>query len=339
MHSRSKFTTFNTPLNGTAVGETIKTTDLDGVYARTNTYTKQYGIDAGAGNDTVSGGYSDDEIRAGAGDDVVSGSYGWNQLFGGAGIDTISFADFGLNGKIQAVSGVNVSLQEGTKLGNASSRESQFIVYDEFTEFENVRGSEFGDVIFGNDEGNNQLFGLAGQDQLAGKRGDDYLAGGLGNDTLFGGFGNDRVVGGKGRDTLDGGVDNDVLVGGKGRDIQIGQSGNDTYDYNKLSDSTNSRTGRDFISFKTGEDKIDLRTIDAIKGTKKNDQFDLIGRAEKFSGKKGELKFDYVSGLSIDGTLTITNTLIKGDVNGDKKADFAILIEGIRGLKDADFYL
>ncbi len=74
-----------------------------------------------------------------------------------------------------------------------------------------VIGTEFDDVITGNDFTGNTLQGLGGNDSLSGKSGDDLL------------------VGGPGDDTLDGGAGVDVLIGDDGHDSIVGGPGDDTY--------------------------------------------------------------------------------------------------------------
>jgi serralysin len=345
MHSRSPNNAFNTTLNGTSAGETLATPDLGNPYVLGTKYTKLYGMNAGAGNDRVTGGYGDDEIRGGDGNDVVSGSYGWNELIGGAGTDRLDYSKYGIGTAAKPTKGLNINLQEGTKKGNTSNADGTLFLNDETFGFENVFGSEYADTVYGNDEGNNKLYGLGGNDFIAGKEGNDYLSGGKGRDQLFGGLGNDKLIGGDSNDKLEGQTGNDVLVGGKGADIIFGQGGRDVFDYNSLSDSTTSKTGRDFIRFDINRgnsresDKLDLSTIDAKTGVKGNNKFFLAGKESAFSGQKGELIYSYVSGKSIDGAFTLNNTLIRGDVNGDKKADFSILLNNQQALLSDDFIL
>ena len=65
--------------------------------------------------------------------------------------------------------------------------------------FEDVRGSDLGDLISGN-SGANALEGGGGDDSLSGKEGGDALDGGAGNDLLDGGSGADQLAGGPGDD-------------------------------------------------------------------------------------------------------------------------------------------
>lgn len=178
--------------------------------------------------------------------------------------------------------------------------------------------------------GNDKLYGLGGNDKLYGGAGKDQLFGGAGNDRLEGGKGADKLVGGKGADTLIGGAGADTLVGGKGGDKLTGAKGADIFVFNSVKDSTVKKGGRDVITDfnrKQG-DKIDLKKIDAKAGTKKNDEFDFIGK-KAFSGEKGELRYEKKGG----------KTFVYGDVNGDRKADFAIELSKALDLKKVDFIL
>jgi Ca2+-binding RTX toxin-like protein len=138
----------------------------------------------------------------------------------------------------------------------------------------------------------------------------------------------DKMVGGPGDDTFDGRAGNDTLEGAKGADKLKGGLGADKFVFRSLADSTVNKTGRDVISdfSQAQRDTIDLRPIDA--NTKKkgsNEAFAFIGK-KAFSGKAGELRFEKEKGV----------TYVYGDVNGDRKADFAIALKGGHELtKDA----
>ena len=62
---------------------------------------------------------------------------------------------------------------------------------DTLSNIENVRGSNFGDVIVGN-AGDNVLEGLDGNDIIVGGGGDNYLVGGGGADSFIFGFESDN---------------------------------------------------------------------------------------------------------------------------------------------------
>ena len=144
------------------------------------------------------------------------------------------------------------------------------------------------------------------------------------NAGLFGGDGNDHLFGGAGKDKLHGGNDDDVLVGGRGKDLLWGDAGLDTFRFESVKDSLPGSGMRDIIKdFETG-DLIDLEAIDAKAGKPGDQAFKLIG-AEGFHHKAGELS--YAGGI------------VKGDIDGDGKADFEIKIAGHPSLGAGDFVL
>jgi hypothetical protein len=143
------------------------------------------------------------------------------------------------------------------------------------------------------------------------------LVGTAGADTLVGQGGGDTLKGLAGTDTLTGGEGNDILLGGQGKDILTGGLGADTFDFNSVKDSAVGAK-RDLVIFSQAEgDLIDLSGIDASSQAGGNQAFhwtDTDNIRAAFSGEAGELRF--------------TGTLLMGDTNGDKQADFTIKING-----------
>jgi Ca2+-binding RTX toxin-like protein len=146
-------------------------------------------------------------------------------------------------------------------------------------------------------------------------------------DTLTG-DGNGNVIEGlAGNDAINGGDGNDVLIGGLGRDTLTGGADADTFVFQALTDSGKTTTTRDLITdFAVGEDYIDLSAIDAVTGGV-DDGFVLGGGA--FTGVAGELTVSYATG----------QTIISGDINGDRVADFQIALAGTLALTADDFIL
>ncbi|CAK7257699.1 MULTISPECIES: hypothetical protein [unclassified Shinella] len=142
--------------------------------------------------------------------------------------------------------------------------------------------------------------------------------------------GNDTITGGDKADVLIGYAGKDQITGGKGADDLWGGSGADTFVFNSVSDSTVSWRGRDTIyDFRQVEgDRIDLMGIDADTGKRGDQFFEFIGD-KKFSKTAGELRYEKKLG----------DTFIHGDVNGDGKADFSIVLDPLVNLKDSDFLL
>ncbi len=65
----------------------------DGLAAEADQLINVEGVQAGSGDDTITGSTSDDTLEGGAGDDVISGGAGSDSIFGDAGDDTLSGGD------------------------------------------------------------------------------------------------------------------------------------------------------------------------------------------------------------------------------------------------------
>jgi Ca2+-binding RTX toxin-like protein len=160
--------------------------------------------------------------------------------------------------------------------------------------------------------------------------GNDTITGTKYADALFGGAGRDTLNGGAGKDTLKGDAGNDKLYGGAGKDTLHGGAGADTFVFKSLKDSTAAASGRDTIkdfSHKAG-DTVDLKAIDASTKSSGNQAFKFI-EDDAFHKKAGELRYEKTGG----------KTLVEGDVNGDGKADFAILFDAKIDFVKGDFIL
>lgn len=164
-------------------------------------------------------------------------------------------------------------------------------------------------------------YALSGNDTLNGTAFADVMSAGAGDDVLNGGGGNDTLKGDAGADTIYGGAGADKLYGGVGADSFV---------FKSVKDSTVTSTGRDIIyDFNRSQnDKISLKAIDANTKLADDQAFKFIG-TDKFSHKAGELRYDKSNG----------DTFIHGDVNGDGKADFSIVIDASLALNATDFIL
>ena len=96
----------------------------------------------------------------------------------------------------------SVDLTAGTSTGDSS------VGTDTFSGVNQVRGSNFADIISGN-AANNILEGMGGNDRIAGLGGNDTLTGGVGDDTFVFGpnFGKDVVL-----DFTAGGTDDSLEI-------------------------------------------------------------------------------------------------------------------------------
>ncbi|MFQ8431791.1 M10 family metallopeptidase C-terminal domain-containing protein [Amaricoccus sp. W119] len=141
-------------------------------------------------------------------------------------------------------------------------------------------------------------------------------------DRLIGGGASDVLEGGRGNDTLRGEKGDDVLVGGSGRDHLWGGKGADLF---VLDGDVHGKAERDVIEDFSGRDRIDLHLLNSDGIYSPDDRpFDFIG-ADRFSGTRGELR--YYKGL------------VRGDRDGDGRADFTIEIANGAQLDASDFIL
>ena len=267
-------------------------------------------IDGSALADTLVGNAASNRLSGGSGNDSLDGGAGADSLLGGAGDDCF-YVDHGGDvvsevaneGSDTIVSTLSWTL--GANVENLTLAGSSTI---------NGTGNALANTIVGNGAAN----------LLDGGSGDDLLQGGLGNDTLYGQAGNDRLEGGDGAD---------LLVGGAGRDDLTGGAGGDRFDFD-LAAHTVVGSADWILDFGTG-DRIDLSTMDARANTKKNDAFQFVGEAQ-FTGAAGQLRYEVVD---LTGTAD-DYTRILGDLNGDRVADFEIILVGdTSALHSTDFIL
>ncbi len=126
-------------------------------------------------------------------DNFFQGLKGADTIDGGSGVDGVGYNK---DARYGGDHGVGVDLQAGSAIDG-------FGDMDTLTGIENVRGSQFGDVLLGSG-GDNVLRGDAGADMLNGRAGNDLLIGGEGRDSFVYENGNDVIADfTPGTDTLD----------------------------------------------------------------------------------------------------------------------------------------
>jgi Ca2+-binding RTX toxin-like protein len=288
----------------------------------------------------ITGSAVNDVLDGGSGDDFLIGGGGFDFMEGGAGNDR-----YLVDANDTIVEEANQGRDEVlTSLGSYTLLEN----------FEILTGtSRNGQTLTGNNE-NNLLRGGAGGDTFIGLAGNDVYIAGAGDkirETADGGidsvrtsaasfflssyvenlsgFGDvDQVLGGNALDNrISGFAGDDWLVGNGGRDVLTGGTGRDTFDFNKLADLTTDADTTDVITDFNG-DTIDVSGIDANAIADGNNAFTFIG-GRAFSGDAGELRV----------TTSGSRTIVTGDVDGDREADFAIVLTGTIRLSAGDFVL
>ena len=263
---------------------------------------------AGGGGDVLRGGPGEDALFGGIGDDVLDGGPDADTLRGGSGIDTVSYEFSDSSGFV-----LHLNLHSGKAIGADAQGDTfpgrQTIEYvdadgnlrqAEVPDIENLRGSEYGNILTGA-HGPNRIEGLGGADDLFGLGGDDVLVGGDGDDNLFGGPGDDQLDGGEeddeltgdsGTDELDGGTGDDILAGGPGADRLRGGAGSDTayYRYSdarvevRLADAValggdaegDSFVGRQTIEYQTAQGHTRQAVVPDIENLRGSEHDDIL---------------------------------------------------------------
>lgn len=288
------------------------------------------------GNDNIAGSIGNDELWGLNGNDTLVGGNGSDDLEGGRGTDTYDGGTSGndidqLNFDDRvAPGGVVVDMFKGTDVDPWGNVES-------FTNIERIKGTRFVDVITGSNR-NDQFRPMAGNDQVDGGSGTDtvrydrdYLDGGNAGVTvdLGAGYGIDgsgdrdtlkrieNVVGSPAADTLKGDGGSNLIAGLVGKDELYGKGGADRFVYGSETDSTVDPSGRDTIHDFNSKDRIDLSVMDADDKKQGDQAFSFLGTHD-FDGTAGELRYEKHG----------SQTLLFGDTNGDKHADFSIELVG-----------
>jgi hypothetical protein len=267
-------------------------------------------VDLGLGDDTFTGGNSQDFVFDAGGKDSYKLGGGSDRFFafgsasGGSGDGKIDTVDGGAESDLYSIEGaalgahvINIDNVKQTDFltGTVAAKNTAIgaaVGKDIIKNFEEVRGSEGNDLIFGSKAAN-------------------FLEGFGGDDTIYGGDGDDRIFGDNGADKLIGGAGADRLSG-DARDNSV-----DTFYYTKLTDSTVAVEGRDIISdfgdsSVLGEDVIEFR-----------------GFGLSFVSFIGEAAFTVAPGVAqlrvVTNFVNSSSLLLDADGNGvaDMQIDFA----------------
>jgi len=190
------------------------------------------------GNDTLTGGASDDDLNGLAGDDILIGGLGFDSLRGGDGTDTAVFTVssteidvyFSFDGSVY-VATPNEGADQLFDVEQLQLTDGLFSV-DDFSRSNRgfLPGTNNGDdlsvqngpVLFYGRDGDDTLTGTAEADFFDGGNDNDSITAGAGDDILMGGLGNDTLAGGAGDDTIVIRDDlNNLTVTEVGNDLQV----------------------------------------------------------------------------------------------------------------------
>ena len=308
-------------------------------------------LDGGAGDDRLDGHSGADTLDGGAGDDRLEGGDGADTLDGGDGEDAVSYAG--------SHAGVTVNLRTGEVSGGHATGDS-------LQGFEHIIGSEYTDMLIG-DDGDNTIWGNGGADVLDGGDGEDtvsydgsnrgvtvdlrtgefswgsltggsirgfeHIIGSKNADDLAGDDGNNVIVGGAGDDWLGGGAGDDRLEGGDGNDQLFGGNDTDTLAGDDGDDRLEGGDGTDTLDGGNGNDRLfGGNGADILAGDDGNDRLEGGDGADTLDGGSGE---DTVSYFESDVGVTVnlhTGEVSGGHATGDSIRGF----ENIRGSGGAD---
>lgn len=263
-------------------------------------------IDAGAGDDQITGSAASDVIVGALGDDILVGgggndsfqvglSAGVDSYDGGSGTDVITATAKNAVIGISSLSGI-----EQISNGNATNVSIAGSLLADVLDFSGTTLTQISRIDAG-----------GGSDQVTGSTADDIILGGADDDVLAGGPGRDTLTGGGGVDTLTGGAGADKFAYANPSDSGVGALSDLVVDFSRAQ-----------------SDRIDLSAIDANLNVKNDQKFSFIGSAA-FSNKAGELRAEIVAG----------DTHIFGDVDGVNGADFEIRLDVATTLQAQDFVL
>lgn len=115
-----------------------------------------------------------------------------------------------------------------------------------------------------------------------------------------------------------------MLNGGWHRDKLVGAQGDDVFEVSSLRDLGRGRHSDVIKDFGRGDDLVGLSGIDADRNASGDQAFAFIGD-EAFSGEAGELR--------------LAGRRVQGDVDGDGRADFSLVMAHNPELTVGDFIL
>lgn len=327
-----------------------------------------------SGNNTLTGGAGNDVLNGKAGADTMIGGTGNDTYYIDSQSDVVS--ETSNQGTDTVYSTLNVNSLHANVENLFLTGSSNLTAYG--NDLANTLTGNGGDNILSGQGGNDTLRGGNGADRLEGGSGLDTLVGGAGNDRYYinstdsdddkivetasggtdtvyvgmshtlqanvenlslsfvargaSGIGNgldNHISGNEYGNVLKGLGGNDTLDGGQGADSLYGGAGADTFEYKDRSDS-NSIYGLDTIfDFKRQDrDKISLEDMDANNRLGGNQAFTFIGTND-FGQHAGELRVER-SGNSV---------IVHGDIDGNGREDFSIIVKNVSALSASDFIL
>ena len=263
---------------------------------------------------------------------IIEGGFGGDAIEGRGGNDWVSY-EF-------AAAAIAVNIAVSVDSGWAGDATG-----DDITTIENIRGSAFGDYLYG-DAGANILRGDAGGDVLYGAGNSDTIyystspfsvSVDLSSNSATGGDAQgdvlvsvENVFGTAFGDVLVGDSASNTLVGWLGIDMMAGNGGNDIFRWSALGESGTAAGTRDLVTdfYRAHGDLLDFSGIDANANLAGDQAFAFIGFAA-FSAT-GQLRYTF------DG---LGSTIIELNAQGSLAADMAVQLTGQTNMAAIDFIL
>ena len=301
------------------------------------------------GNDRIWGGAGDDTLDGGAGNDMLRGGPGNDDMKGGAGSDLI-YADamdtvidgYGVDDDDSIEDAMDVDTLSYAMVDNEDEEGITTALAGMITNIENIVGSQYDDVLTGDDR-SNVIEGGAGRDTLVGGDGDgvdtlsyensdDWVRVTLndnaaaantsrghargdtatGFENVTGSAYDDELTGNDGSNVLKGLAGDDEITGGDGADTVEGGAGADEMDGDNGNETDQVRSMADVLSY-AGSDAgvtVHLATASASGGHADGDTiatFEVTITAEDEDEDDTEIDvstFEYVTGSMHDDSLT-----------------------------------
>ncbi|MCK9490501.1 MAG: hypothetical protein M0Q24_00305 [Sulfurimonas sp.] len=209
----------------------------------------------------------------------------------------------------------------GTNIPQAGLENIQLVGQDKFVNIEDIDGSAYNDIIYGNNS-KNIISGLGGSDILDGRGGGNELYGGEGSDTLYSGSGNDKLDGGDGTDTVN--YQNST----SGVIVRLDKPNGDEFeDYS---------TGHGDDTLISIEDVIGSEHNDIIYGNDGTNYLRGMGGDDKFISGKG---YDFIDGGAGSDYIGYHETDYLASDLGKLNPNFMEEIDGIRVTMGTDYVM